>query len=347
MLLLIIDHRVGSRTLALGTINGISILNRFLVFAKSIGCNSVTIETQDKSAITEYIKNSKLTHDINVNIVDEADKEKYNVILNSNEVYDERILRRLIKKKRSNFTKATLWKIQDESDIKKAEDLLIRSKWNPIGKYINVKLGRFLGKLLAKTFVNPNQVTFLMLIVAVVTGFLLASSDYYFRVISAFLIQIFFVLDVVDGQLARLKNMISDFGGWFDAVVDQILLYSLFIGMTIGVQNKYEGNWILLIGIFTISGFSLNFYGQKTADKFFKNLEEEKKTMHTKTNWLKITYRKINGFLESWDVQLYIISLGAILDKLLYVLIYFCLFYNKDWILMLLRKYFKYRAIRY
>jgi len=224
--------------------------------------------------------------------------------------------------------------------------LLIRSKWNPIGRYINVKLGRFLGKLLAKTFINPNQVTFLMLIVAIVTGFLLASSDYYFRVISVFLIQIFFLLDVIDGQLARLKNMVSDFGGWFDYMVDQILLYSIFIGMTVGVHNRYEYRWIWLIGIFTISGFSLNFCGEKMADRFFKKIEEKKETIQNKLSWLKSVYRKINGFLESWDVQLYIISLGAILDKLLYVLLYFCFFYNKDWILKLVKEYYRYKKIR-
>jgi len=67
------------------------------------------------------------------------------------------------------------------------------------------------------TKITPNQITFLSAILSLIAG-ILFYNDYY--VLGAILFQIGYILDIVDGSLARVKNMQSRFGAFFDVFTD-------------------------------------------------------------------------------------------------------------------------------
>ncbi|MFI6596248.1 CDP-alcohol phosphatidyltransferase family protein [Nonomuraea sp. NPDC050536] len=71
---------------------------------------------------------------------------------------------------------------------------------------------------LAKTPVTPNQLTWLMTIVGIVGGAVLALPGLWAAVVSALLIQVYLLLDCSDGELARWTGKTSLAGVYLDRV---------------------------------------------------------------------------------------------------------------------------------
>ena len=77
--------------------------------------------------------------------------------------------------------------------------------------------------LLKNTRVTPNQITFLSLLVAAGSGAMLATLPGHLWLIAAIVIYEFsFVLDCVDGQLARVRGSSSVLGHLLDFLMDEI-----------------------------------------------------------------------------------------------------------------------------
>ena len=84
-----------------------------------------------------------------------------------------------------------------------------------VSRYLNRPLSRPAARALAHTPVTPNAVTGFTLLLACVAGAALALG---WNVAGGVGIQLVSVIDGVDGELARLKNMATRFGEVFDAV---------------------------------------------------------------------------------------------------------------------------------
>ncbi|MFE9254313.1 CDP-alcohol phosphatidyltransferase family protein [Streptomyces sp. NPDC006879] len=77
--------------------------------------------------------------------------------------------------------------------------------------------------LLARwNFVTPNRVTWAALFVGLGSAGFFLKGDYLSLCIGAGLYHISFILDCIDGKLARLKGNGTVFGGWLDYVFDRI-----------------------------------------------------------------------------------------------------------------------------
>ena len=53
--------------------------------------------------------------------------------------------------------------------------------------------------------------------------------------------------DLLDGQIARRKNLVTNFGKIMDPLADKILVYS---ALCLFVENKVIGSWMLIIILF-------------------------------------------------------------------------------------------------
>ena len=69
---------------------------------------------------------------------------------------------------------------------------------------------------------TPNQITIVSGVFGIIAAGLLISQKHLILVIAAFCIQVFAVLDLVDGNIARAKNMQSKFGQWLDIFFDKL-----------------------------------------------------------------------------------------------------------------------------
>ena len=62
-------------------------------------------------------------------------------------------------------------------------------------------------------------------------AFLFFLGGYITLVIGAILAQVASVIDGCDGEIARLKFQVTEFGGWFDAVLDRYADAFLLFGL--------------------------------------------------------------------------------------------------------------------
>ncbi len=99
-----------------------------------------------------------------------------------------------------------------------------------VSRYLNRPLSRPAARALVSTPATPNAVTAFTLVLAVAAGAMLAAG---WNIAGGVAIQAVSVIDGVDGELARLKNMATRFGGVFDAVTDRYADAIMLAGMTV------------------------------------------------------------------------------------------------------------------
>jgi phosphatidylglycerophosphate synthase len=118
-----------------------------------------------------------------------------------------------------------------------------------LGLYLFRPISTKMSRVLAPLPVTPNHITALALILGWVAAGLMATGSPRGFVWAAIIMQFGAVIDCVDGELARVKDMGSRFGGWFDTVVDDIVNQSFLMGTAIGVYRLEDANWPLFVGI--------------------------------------------------------------------------------------------------
>ena len=120
-----------------------------------------------------------------------------------------------------------------------------------ISRHINRKMSEPMARLLAKTRVTPNQVTWAAFGIVLLS---LVSCVLGYNIIAGLLIQLSAIVDCVDGSLARLKNMTSEFGGFLDSVLDRYADILIVLGLTLWSLSyeTYFGIW--LVGFLAITG---------------------------------------------------------------------------------------------
>lgn len=347
MKLIIYDHKIDSESVFFIKVGSKYILDRLIDLLDKISFEEVIFCSEKVAQVGQYIEERGLTERANIQVVNSMGKGPDDFVLRANYIYDEKTLIKLIKKGRATLSSAILWKIENKSDIQKAEQLLIRADWNPIGRYINVKLGKTLAKFLAKTSLQPNQITFLSLIIGLGAGFCLSSANYKFLILGAFLAQVHFILDVADGQLARLKNGISEFGGWLDGIVGKISENSWYIGITYGVFSKYNSTYFLIIGLLVVFGDFMILYNNSLKKTFFKaNVSPDYGGGTQKWVIKNGILKRIYWFFEQGDVKLYLITIFAILNRLEIALVYLAFDFNIRWIYKVIKECLLHQSLK-
>lgn len=92
------------------------------------------------------------------------------------------------------------------------------------------------------TPLTPNQVTAASAAFAVAASAAFASGLWPVLVLGAVLLQLSFVLDCLDGQLARHRNIGSRFGAWFDYMTDCLEDIVIVAGVAIGCAERAGGS---------------------------------------------------------------------------------------------------------
>jgi len=104
----------------------------------------------------------------------------------------------------------------------------------PWDSYATLPLSIPLSEALVKTKITPNQVTILSFIVALFAIPCFIVGTYPYLLLAAIIYQFSYILDCVDGYIARKKGMRSGFGYWLDHVLDEVKLALLLIALIYG-----------------------------------------------------------------------------------------------------------------
>jgi CDP-L-myo-inositol myo-inositolphosphotransferase len=194
--------------------------------------------------------------------------------------------------------------VDDASAVERAEDALIadlpKLGDGPVSRYLNRPLSTRITRHLVDRSVTPNQISFFCFALCLVAASLFAAGGALWLVAGGLLAQAASVVDGCDGEVARLRLQESDFGGWFDAVLDRYADAFLLFGLTWHVFFAAEGSpLVLFVGFMAITGSFLVSY---TADKY----DGLMKTRFQRGETLGIRIGR--------DLRVLVIALGAVLS---------------------------------
>ncbi|WP_442930192.1 DUF5941 domain-containing protein [Micromonospora sp. LH3U1] len=111
----------------------------------------------------------------------------------------------------------------------------------------------YLVRLSARLRLTPTGVTVISVLFALAAAVLFGIGGRPALVSGAVLLYLGFVLDCVDGQLARYTRHFSAWGGWLDTMADRAKEYLVYAGLGFGVSHAGLGNgWALAIAAMTL-----------------------------------------------------------------------------------------------
>ncbi len=210
--------------------------------------------------------------------------------------------------------------VDDPAAFHKAEQALLkrlRDKPNdgPVARYLNRAISVRISRYLVQGDMTPNQISLFSFLCSVLAAGLFALGGYVALLLGGVLAQFASIIDGCDGEVARLKYQSSDFGGWFDAVLDRYADAFLLFGLTWHLLAVDGNGWILFVGFMAIIGSFMLSY---TADKY-DNLMHERIRAGGKA-----------GLRMGRDVRVFLIFLGAVANTVLPVLVLIAVVMNVE-----------------
>ena len=195
------------------------------------------------------------------------------------------------------------WLDVDTPDaLREAERRLMRDQGRktldgPVSRHLNRPVSRWLSRYLVRASVMPNQISLISWLLSCVAAGFMALGGYPALAIGGVLAQLASIVDGCDGEIARLKHSQSEFGGWFDAVLDRYADAVLLFGLMWHEFAATGTNLSVLLGFAAIVGSFLNSY---TADKYDGLMAQRLQGA---------SYLRLGR-----DVRVFVIFLGALLN---------------------------------
>ena len=148
--------------------------------------------------------------------------------------------------------------MQIEVDKKRDQPVISHSDSPIIDRYIIRKISGFITWLLVKTPVTPNQVTIISLILGIASAAFFSHGAHTYTIIAGLFYFISTVFDQCDGEVARHKQMTSDFGKTFDIIVDSIVNATITIGITIAIYKTNGSGLSIMAGLLAMTGIVIS-----------------------------------------------------------------------------------------
>ena len=167
-----------------------------------------------------------------------------------------------------------------------------------VSRYLNRRFSRPIARALAHTPIAPNQVSLLAFLMAIGAA---ALFYYDHNIWAGILVQASSIVDGVDGDLARAKNMASKFGGFFDALLDRYADAVILAGLaywTISYQAGADQATTTILAAVAIIGSLMISYSRARAEATFGQ-----------------PFEGLPGALASRDLRLLVIMVGAIIGQ--------------------------------
>jgi len=129
---------------------------------------------------------------------------------------------------------------------------------NKLKLYFNELLYSSIIPLLAKGKISPNTLTIIGFIFSLITMVLISQG---YLLISGILIIFSSIFDLLDGALARYSNNTTNFGKFFDAVIDRLSEIAIYVGLFIYFNN--DSSSLLIIFLSAISNQMVSYIKTK------------------------------------------------------------------------------------
>ncbi len=167
-----------------------------------------------------------------------------------------------------------------------------------VSRYLNRRFSRPIARLVAKTPVTPNQVSVVSFLIALASMGLFLGGYNLWAGLTA---QFSSIVDGVDGDVARLKDMATRFGGFFDAVLDRYSDVAIIGGLTYWTVEYEVGVSLGVavgVGLMAIVGALMVSYTRARAEASLGG-----------------AFQGVAGFLGARDARLLLVMIGALLGQ--------------------------------
>lgn len=219
--------------------------------------------------------------------------------------------------------------VDDNNAFKKAEDLIIsnlkKSTDGPISRYINRRISTRISRYLVNTNITPNQISILSFFITIVAALFISYKGFISIILGGILAQIASIIDGCDGEIARLRFEESDFGAWFDAVLDRYGDSFLILALTLHTVNT--GSYIvdmknfgpaLFVGFLALIGCFINSYTADKYDSYMKRVFCDKGCDKAHSSYLRL----------GRDVRIFIIFVFCLINAAFLALVALALVMN-------------------
>ncbi|MHC4139615.1 MAG: CDP-alcohol phosphatidyltransferase family protein [Planctomycetota bacterium] len=129
-----------------------------------------------------------------------------------------------------------------------------------IDRYIIRKISGFITGFLVRTPVTPNQVTAISLILGLIAAVIFSFGGHTHTITAGLIFFLCIVFDQCDGEVARIKNMETEFGRSFDIIVDSIVSAAIVAGITFALYKASGSGFHIIIGLLAIIGISISIF---------------------------------------------------------------------------------------
>ncbi len=191
--------------------------------------------------------------------------------------------------------------------------------------------------VLARTGVTPNQITLLWIVLGLAAVIGLGSPDNRIQIIGALLLQLSYLFDFVDGELARLQNRLSKRGVFFDLAGHGLIKTGLFLALGFALFTSTGRTEYLLLGFcacVSLSGaYALPFYAASAS--------VNKRPLSTGETQVNVGNTKrlfaLTGYLFESSGLYALTLLAALLNKFTWLIIFYGLVGPVSFIYRILR----------
>jgi len=205
-----------------------------------------------------------------------------------------------------------------------------RGKKLPIwfGYTLHRDISIYITKFFLMTFprVKPDQITVMMLIISMIGMYFIYQGDFWSRVVGVTLVYLGFLLDKVDGEIARYKKIFSYRGIYLDEIYHMLVPPAfLFFFFSFLFTNEY----LVVLLFFSVIFTMLNRYNRKVIDVMMgKVRNNENVFIEIKTpSFVKKVFNspllKIFGIVERFDLLIIFMIVSMFLDYVFNVNLYF------------------------
>ena len=210
----------------------------------------------------------------------------------------------------------------------------IRGHGSIISDLVYIPIASFLvDRIFMKIGIPPTPITLLSIIFGVLSVIVFLFGGWSGFLAGAVLIQIAYILDCADGQVARLKNMQSDWGGTLDFISDLAVEMPLYFAITFALYIEFVDMWIWVVGFAAIYGIFMSHYLLRYLDKYEhtspREMLKKKFGVHSKHSYFG---GGTNIFLLFFGAIFFSVSPPDIFNSMCLVLLFLAGIYNFHWI---------------
>jgi phosphatidylglycerophosphate synthase/choline kinase len=245
--------------------------------------------------------------------------------------------------------------ISSPTDLRVAEKRILRYVWKEtdgIHAHANKRLALPIIKLLLKTPITPNMISVAGVFVSIAAGYFFSRGSYSYFVLGAAISYLSALFDHFDGSVARLKNMESAFGAYFEQACDFAYYFSFAIGVTVGLYRETNNQTYIFLGAALIFGAMAGLMTISYQRKVFASnpsqlgAQAQRKLEDNKQNPI-YRFGRNTYFFAKRPVMPYYVFFFAVLDMLPFILFMAALGANLFWSIQIYsNRLFRQRAER-